>query len=274
MSYRPVRPLDFHLGLFPLRKGKYEVSPGLSPLDSDVFYKDDNFSDYIKQKEACFEESKKKYLCLDQDFLDKETTYQSFLNQCAQKEYASISDMTLDVQEDFALMKGEKAIAISLCFPNHWDPRTKISQDFNHIHIPVADFGPIAKNATRLSRSLIERGPFKRFAWGLSTDTRLNHHPEAPEGVSDELWYGRSFKNDGQHKLYMRIERQHMVGLPEEDICLFTIRTYFFDVAQIPACELQLLKDAVLSMTPETMAYKGIEKNISEVISYFDDLLA
>ena len=24
------------------------------------------------------------------------------------------------------------------------------------------------------------KGPFVRFAWGFSTDTRLNHHPEPP----------------------------------------------------------------------------------------------
>lgn len=271
--YVPVKPLDFKEELFPLRKGKYEVSPGLSPLDSDVFLKDQNFNDYIEQKSICFNENKDKYLCLDEEFLSNESVCQDFLNQCASKDYSSIAQMTLNTQEDFALMKGEKAIAISLCFPNHWDPREKISQDFNHIHIPVADFGQIAKNATRLSRSLIERGPFKRFAWGLSTDTRLNHHPEAPKGVSDELWYGRSFKNDGNHKLYMRVERQHMVGLAEENICLFTIRTYFLDVAQIPAGELKLLKEAIFSMTDDTLTYKGIKKNLDDVISYINELI-
>lgn len=274
MNYSQIRPLDFTGELFPLRRGKYEISPGLSPLDSDIFLRDESFDAYIEQKKLCFKENKDKYLCLDKDFLSKEDIYQTFLNKCSNKQYQSISEMCLDVQEDFALMKGEKAIAISLCFPNHWDPNDKISQNFNHIHIPVADFGPIAKNATRITHSLIERGPFKRFAWGLSTDTRLNHHPIAPDEVSHDDWYGRSFKNDGKHKLYMRVERQHMVGLPEEDLYLFTIRTYFLDIAQIPVGELKLLKDAILSMTPETLSYKGIKDNLDQVIAYLDMLIS
>lgn len=273
MKYTQVDCLDFDPKLFPLRRGKYEVVPGLSPLSDDIFLRDELYHDYLDQKKACFEEGKNKYICTDREYIENEERYLNFLNECAGLNACDLDEFSLLVQEDFSIVKGDKALMISLCFPNHWDPCEKISQNFNDIHIPVADFGPIAKNAQRLCRSMIERGPFKRFAWGLATDTRLNHHPVPPAGVSADLWGGRSFKNDGNHKLYMRVERQHMVGLAQLDSFLFTIRTYFLDVAQIPEEQLTLLQDAVNSMSEETMAYKGVAKNKDEINSYLNNLI-
>ncbi len=273
MQYSQADCLPFSNNLFPLRKGKYEVIAGLSPLKGEVFERDNRYDHYQAQKRLCFNEDKNKYLCLDNEYLKNESEYMQFLNICANHSYANTEELTLNTQEDFAIIKGDKAVAISLCFPNHWDPREKISKNFNDIHIPVADFGPIAKNAQRLCRSMIERGPFKRYAWGLATDTRLNHHPEAPKDILEKNWQGRYFINDGKHQLYMRIEKQHMVGLPKLDSFLFTIKTYFLNVSQIPVGELILLRDAIASMTAETMTYKGILNNKDEIKSYLNLLI-
>jgi hypothetical protein len=65
-----------------------------------------------------------------------------------------------------------------------------------------------------------------RFAWGLSTDTPLNHHPEPPMNILPLQWQGRNF-DPNNPRLYLRIERQVIWGLPKYEAVLFVIRTYF-----------------------------------------------
>lgn len=42
----------------------------------------------------------------------------------------------------------------------------------------------INRRGDAIAHTMITHKPMVRFAWGLSTDTRLNHHPESPPGVS------------------------------------------------------------------------------------------
>ena len=92
----------------------------------------------------------------------------------------------------------------------------------------------------------------------MSSDTRLNHHPEPLPGVSVSEWQGRSL--DSQHsQLYLRIDRQVIWGLPEYEAALFTIRTYFKDcgvVKQDPVLRSKL-NEAIESMTPESQVIKA-----------------
>lgn len=72
----------------------------------------------------------------------------------------------------------------------------------------------INRRGDAIAHTMITHKPMVRFAWGLSTDTRLNHHPESPPGVSVSEWQNRNF--DSQHsQLYLRIDRQQIWGLPE-----------------------------------------------------------
>ena len=116
---------------------------------------------------------------------------------------------------------------------------------------------------------MITHKPMVRFAWGLSTDTRLNHHPEPPPGVSVEQWQGRNF--DPQHpRLYLRIERQVIWGLSEYEAALFTIRTYFRDCGVVRK-DLVLrskLREAIESMTPESLVYKGLAESKPNILQW------
>ncbi len=82
----------------------------------------------------------------------------------------------------------------------------------------------ITQRAVQLLNSLVNKGPFVRFAWGLATDRYLNHHPIAPEGKNTRFWEGRRFDPDNP-ELYLRVERQVTHGFPEIDAFMFTIRT-------------------------------------------------
>ena len=191
----------------------------------------------------------------------------------AQPPYASAFDaLAMQVQEDLAVMRrddsGENWLCeVHLCSANHWAAEDKIGRDFIAIHDPVPGMGRIKRPG--MVTTMIEKGPFVRFSWGISTDTRLNHHPQSPPNVDPEAWGGRSF--DPQNpRLYMRIERQVLYGFPEENGALFVIRTHFRDCDKIRR-DPELgpkLAGAIESVTPESLDYKGLAESRDNILEW------
>lgn len=108
----------------------------------------------------------------------------------------------------------------------------------------------------KMLESIIRKGPFTRFAWGVATDNRLNHHPEPPPGINPAEWRGRSVAPGAG--LFIRTEKQNTVGFPSVNAFLFTIRTYFYAVETLSASEKIALHAAVCGMSPEALQYKGM----------------
>lgn len=211
-------------------------------------------------------------------YLDAELQLQQVQGSEVVPAYASTLDaLAAQVQEDLTIIcrsaDGSNWLsAVHLCYPNHWSAEEKISQDFATIHAPVAGMEKINRRGDAIANTMITHKPMVRFAWGLSTDTRLNHHPEAPSGVLVSQWQGRSF--DSQHpRLYLRIERQVIWGLPEFEAALFTIRTYFRDcglVKQDPVLRSKLYS-AIQSMTPESLVYKGLVESKASILKWLNE---
>ena len=138
------------------------------------------------------------------------------------------------VPEDIAIWKlnadgSEEIEAIHLNAPNHWAAGDKVGRSFAAVHHPVPHIEKIVPWAVNLLKGILQKGPYVRFAWGVSTDDRLNHHPIPPSDTALADWMGRRF--DSEHpKLFARVERQVVWGFPELNRVLFTIRTYFQDV--------------------------------------------
>ena len=159
--------------------------------------------------------------------------------------------------------------AIHLCYPNHWAAEEKIGKDFATVHLPVAGIEKINQRAKAIVNTMIARKPMVRFAWGLSTDTCLNHHPQAPNNITSKEWLGRKFDRENP-RLFLRIERQVMWGLPEYDAAIFTIRTYFRD-CQVIKKDAELnnqLISAIQSMTPESLVYKGLVESKQDILAW------
>ena len=191
--------------------------------------------------------------------------------------------LACQVQEDLAVWRrvdpnkgpfGQKGAndylcAVHLCAPNYWDPREKIGQNFQGVHAPVADNDKIIRPAKSLVEGMIEKGPFVRFAWGVTTDQRLNHHPLAPKGKNKLKWQGRAF-NSKKPELYLRIERQTITSFPKVSAALFTIRTYFKDCHKIrkdpELCD--LLVSALKSMSEDAQKYKGLHGSMDEILNW------
>jgi hypothetical protein len=187
-----------------------------------------------------------------------------------------IDALAMQVQEDFAVFIrnrcGEQWLArVHLCFPNHWAAQEKIGLGFNAIHLPVAGFERLAKAAPTLVSQMVEKGPYVRFAWGVATDDRLNHHPVPPPGVSLEEWQGRQF-SESDPKLFVRVERQTLQSFEHEDLdaCFFTIRTYFHDTAKwdLDSPERKALYAAIAGMSTESLKYKGLFESRDKVLKY------
>jgi dimethylamine monooxygenase subunit A len=187
-------------------------------------------------------------------------------------QYTSLFDaLCSQVQEDLAIVQlgkeetSEYLAAIHLCSPNHWSPAEKIGKPFSKIHDPVPNMERVLHNYGKMLSSIVtSRGPFTRFAWGIATDTRLNHHPEAPPGIDHETWHGRA-ANTPEEKFYVRTERQNLIGFPEVNAFLFTIRTYFYNIESLSKDEMMALDAALNSMTPEARAYKGLTNTMTVI---------
>jgi dimethylamine monooxygenase subunit A len=177
--------------------------------------------------------------------------------------------LALQIPEDFSIWTCDEAddwmAYVSVCLPNHWAPEDKIGRNFFAVHEPVAESAPMLRSSKQLVQGMIQRGPFVRFAWGVATDTTLNHHPLEP--------VGRRF-DSARPELYVRVERQTLHGFPRENFSFFTIRSSFenvADLAQTPELR-DALKNALLSMTPASLVYKGLSESLDSILNWLDDL--
>lgn len=262
-----------------------------------IFQIDDTYQHYLGNKNACRQENIRKYYkesrlpettmkavnkYLLQQLLSEHPTVFSFQNRylknntthepikfrgddlsvISDKYISAFDALCCQVQEDIAVfqLRGEYdwLAAIHLCAPNHWSPGDKIGRPFDEVHRPVADMEATIRRYPIMLKSIVDKGgPYTRFAWGISTDNRLNHHTEAPLGMDPVYWYGR--KAISENDLYVRVERQNLIGIPEVNAFVFTIRTYFYQVIELSGSEKLALASAIGSMTPATIKYKGLD---------------
>lgn len=177
------------------------------------------------------------------------------------------------VQEDLAVLRvadgQEQLVALHVTAPSYWDPSKKLGLNFADIHAPVPGMRAVNRGAPALLTRIAEGGAYQRFGWGLSTDRRLNHHPDPPADFAGGVhaWRGRRF-NAANPKLYVRVERQVLVGVPAVSALLFAIRVYFVDCTTLSHDLRTALCDALHSMPPETRAYKGLGEDFDHVCDW------
>lgn len=186
--------------------------------------------------------------------------------------YISLFDaLCCQVQEDIAVFQlsqdNDWLAAIHLCSPNHWAPGDKIGKPFRDVHAPVPGMEKTLEHYRKMLEGIVQaKSPFTRFAWGIATDTRLNHHPQAPSHINNASWQGR--EHDTSNAWYIRTERQNLAGFANANAFLFTIRTYFYSVDDLNISEKELLRSALKSMSKEALAYKGLTGSIDHLDNY------
>ena len=292
---------------FPLRHGRYDVAPGLNrfgkdlgggPPDQKLFQFDRTFPHFNAEKLASRAEYIGKYVCFSDLPPDTLADAIAFIARRLITEHPSLfreardgldcaltgetialqpGDNVLDalacqVQEDLAIViaspdRGHWLAAAHVCFPNGWAPGEKVGHTFAAVHEPVAGMGEMNRRGeefvnimTRATDGLV------RFAWGVTFDDRLNHHPDKLRVPFDP----------NNPRAFLRVERQTIWGLPprgpgnEGGAALFTIRTYLYDLAGVrhdPATRDPLVA-ALLSMSPESRAYKGLADHFDPLVRW------
>ena len=260
---------------FPIESGRYEVKPGLFKFGTDfgngdadrqVFQIDDQFPRYHAVKMAAQQERLSKYFQTHDYRLATAKRVARFIVGHLKAEPAELdfASLALLVQEDLAVIQrdGDRhwLAAIHLCFPNHWAAEEKIGKTFAEIHAPVAGIEPINRQADKMVDAMINATQgYVRFVWGIATDDRLNHHPSKERG--------RHFDPKDPHA-FLRIERQTIWGFPEVEASLFTIRTYFEDLATLEADKRAKVISAIESMTPASLAYKGLAESRDDLLAW------
>jgi hypothetical protein len=264
-----IQEIEKVLGInLPWRSERFHIGIGLKELDdlSLVLHRDHNESLYLEHK---------KKLHLKEAFRVAPSTsnisYQEIraatdllIKLRPDLKEKSFEEFCLNVQEDIALWKKENdqewLAALNISNPNHWAPEEKIGKSFMDVHAPVPEIGAISSLALKLFTQSYQRGPTFRLAWGLATDTLLDHHPyRAP--------VGRVF-NPQLPELYIRLERQVLIPVESYSLMIFTIRTYFIDCKCLGLSDRTSIAKVIQKMKHDLLVYKGLEHSKHEIIQW------
>ena len=141
---------------------------------------------------------------------------------------------------------------LDVAVPSGWDPRTRAGHSLLELHGPVGGNERLQSAAPQITEMILTKGPFEMFVWGLQADDRIARWPGAQDWPDDPcLWW-------------LRVERQVTVPLPHLDRALFWLRPCVQRVDDLPPAQRARLVDAVASMTPAHLAYKGLPAGAAE----------
>lgn len=246
---------------FPFESGVYSVAPGLRRLEPPVISVRD-LARYRREKQAA---AAKRAVCLEHEL--PEDTREAALRRLLElliNEHPetfreplprSLEQLPFLMAEDVAIVQlhGEREwLAFGhICLPSSWRLEDKIGRPFLEVHRPVPGFPQ--QGAVGMVRSLATKGPYERFAWGVTNLDVLDQEAGVHADVEPE-------------PLYVRVERQTMHPLPVCDAWLFLIHPANTPVSQLTAAQRQALAQALESMTPEQAAYKGLATTRAAVI--------
>ncbi|MXN65312.1 DUF3445 domain-containing protein [Stappia sp. GBMRC 2046] len=168
------------------------------------------------------------------------------------------------VQEDLVIMRkgegGYRLAAASLSFPSSWSLAEKFGKPMPEIHENVPGFndGRMGMIVARLFDNLTADQPSWRLNWSLYSDAEL-HHPHSKR-MDPRIEEGAGIA------LHIRVERQTLRRLPLSGDILFTIKVHHDPVAAFAkhpdgARLARALRDQVLALDPDQLAYKGLTES-------------
>ena len=182
--------------------------------------------------------------------------------------------VALLMAEDLAIVhwdeasQSERLEYVHVCFPSAWDPSSKLGRSFASVHEPVANAERVRQAGAAMMRMCTLRGPFIRWAWGLHTDGRLNHHPltgracdepdtDDPAEVAAGTW--------------LRLERQVLLPFPEVSRTAFLIGVYVYPLSVLTGrAERDALASTLRSMPPEALAYKSLMRRRDPLVRWLE----
>ena len=168
--------------------------------------------------------------------------------------------LSLAFEEDFAVLDGDTATVpwLAVCLPSRWAPVEKLGRHFAEIHAPVADSAMLTAASASLARLVTGDDRWERFVWTISADPHLNQHPA--QGASP--WPAEVDADvDALAALAsLRSEHQTFIPIADSHRAVFTIHVDSLPLAVAVASsdDAQRLHNALASMSPAVLAYRGL----------------
>lgn len=167
--------------------------------------------------------------------------------------------LSLAFAEDFAVIDGTTAQIpwIAACLPSHWDPRDKVGHHFAEVHGPVADNQVLVSASAHLARLVTGSERWERFVWTVTHRVALQAHPAH---VAPSAWPEHADADGLAAVARFRTERQTFIPVAEAAQAVFTIRVDSVPLADALAAteHARRLHDAIASMSPAVLAYRGL----------------
>ena len=188
------------------------------------------------------------------------------------REWRRAALLALAFAEDIAIVDGTTGHIPWLCvaLPSRWAPREKVGRHFAEIHAPVADNATLLTAGEHLMRLVCKPERWERFVWNVTDHPRLNAHPRAID--RDAAWAGVDRAGAMPAAAWFRSERQSFLPLPARQQALFLI-----GVDVVPLGEAidrpdraKRLHDAIASMSPSVLAYRGLEAARAPLLAWLD----
>lgn len=175
---------------------------------------------------------------------------------------APLDALAMQVQDDLAVLTlddaGHNRIGyLHVSMPSGWPPEKKIGRPFDAVHRPVPHIEPISAKQDAIAKLMVNatRGAV-RFAWTVTTDAALNHHPRRDPAVAGPS----PLPDHPAGEPLLRVERQVIWGFPALSCSLFTIRTYLYPFAGLDAAARRALGSAVAGMSEVSLRYKNMDR--------------
>jgi dimethylamine monooxygenase subunit A len=188
-------------------------------------------------------------------------------------------ELALGLQDDLVVMRLDQEQFVpeymQVCFPTGWDPAQKYATDLRKIHEPVAEGERLQKSTFSIAQAMVHKGPFVRYVWTLAASNQLSQHPSEKIVPSAYTKQHTTSQNPTKNPInpinpiYLRVERQVTVPLPAWRRSLFLIRVFIAPIDSVANTveRKHLLCNSLKSMTPEVIAYKGIEPLMQQYFS-------
>jgi len=162
--------------------------------------------------------------------------------------------LCLAFAEDFAIVDGNDASIpwLAVALPSFWAPEEKVGRPFAEVHAPVADNALIVNASAALTRMVTGPDRWERFVWNVTAHPQLHAHPRR---VDPDRWALTPVD-----RAWWRTERQTFIPLPDQRQAIFTIRIELEPLAAAiaNAGRAGRLHDAIASMSPAVLAYRGL----------------
>ncbi|MEO8311258.1 MAG: heme-dependent oxidative N-demethylase subunit alpha family protein [Caldimonas sp.] len=169
--------------------------------------------------------------------------------------------LSLAFEEDFAVIDGASATIpwLAVCLPSRWAPEEKIGRHFAEVHAPVADNAMLVAASASLARLVTGADRWERFVWTISADPQLHQHPA--RGRVDWPAESEAGADEVATRAFFRSERQTFVPIAGRGQAIFTIHVESVPLADaVTSAEAaRRVHDAIASMSPAVLAYRGLD---------------